>query len=95
MVDGNSGAIQALPVEKKGSVPWVVKWAVARLNDMGYAGVKLTLKSDGEPAIVALVDSIAVSRKAETVAIRSPVRESRCNGKVERRTGPGEANLSP
>ena len=40
------------------------------MDDMGYAGVKLTVKSDGEPAIVALVEAIAVSRKAETVPVQ-------------------------
>ena len=74
LVDSKSGALHALPTEKKGSIPWVVKWVVAKIDDMGYAGVKITVKSDGEPAIVALVDSIAVGRKAETVAVRSPVR---------------------
>ena len=30
IVDGKSGAMHALPTEKKGSVPWVVKWVVNR-----------------------------------------------------------------
>ena len=34
--------------------------------------------------MVALIDSLVVAKKAETVAVRTPVRESRCNGKVER-----------
>ena len=84
MVDSKSGSMYALPTEKKGAIPWVVKWLVEKMDDMGYAGVKLTTTSDGEPAIVALVEALAVARKAETVPIRSPARESRCNGKVER-----------
>ena len=84
MVDSKSSSMYALPTERKGVVPWVLKWIIEKMNDMGYAGVKLTVKSDGEPAIVALVEALAVARKAETVPIRSPARESRCNGKVER-----------
>ena len=84
MVDSKSDSIYALPTEKKGAVPWVLKWIIGKIDEMGYAGVKVTIKSDGEPAMIALVEAIAVARKAETVPIRSPVRESRCNGKVER-----------
>ena len=51
---------------------------------MGFSGVKVVLRSDGEPAMVALTDAVAVARRAEAVTLRSPVRESRCNGKVER-----------
>ena len=51
---------------------------------VGYGGVKLALKSDGEAAIKALVHAVAISRKAETPIIQSPLRESRCNGAVER-----------
>ena len=92
VVDSKSSSMYALPTERKGVIPWVLKWIVEKLDDMGYAGVKITVKSDGEPAIVALVEALAVARKAETVPVRSPARESKCNGKVERevRTSRGQ-----
>ena len=84
MVDNKTSSLHALSSEKKGVVAWVLKWTVEKVNDIGYASVKITVRSDGEPAIVALMDALAVAPKAETAAIRSPVRGSRCNGKEER-----------
>ena len=84
VVDSKSSSMYALPTERKGVTPWVLEWLVEKLHDTGYAGVKITVKSGGKPAIVALVEAFAVARKAGTVPVRSAAREIRCNGNVER-----------
>ena len=84
-VDRITGAIWALEVDGKGVDTGAgVKWLNEKLNMAGYSGVKVTLRSDQEPAILALKDALALERKAETAFIESPVRESKCNGLVER-----------
>jgi hypothetical protein len=52
--DDSHECLWALPVEKKGPVDWVVKWIVEKLDNVGYRGEHITLKSDQEPAILAL-----------------------------------------
>ena len=77
-------AMYAVSVKHKGVVPWVVQFVVKKLDTLGYGGTKITIKSDGEPAMKALVEAVAVARKAPTAIIQSPKRESKCNGAVER-----------
>ena len=76
-------AMFAIAVKKKGAVPWVATWVAKKLATLGYGGLKVTLKSDGEPAMRALVEAVAIARKAESAIIQSPKRESKCNGAVE------------
>ena len=64
VVDSKSTSMYALPTERKGIIPLVLKWLVEKLDGMGFAGVTITDKSDGEPAIDALVEALAVARKA-------------------------------
>ena len=59
----------ALPVERKGAQEEVVKWIVDKLDEAGYAGVPITIKSDQEPAMISLKQAIAVRRKAETIRL--------------------------
>ena len=54
------------------------------LEESGYAGVPITMKSDQEPAMMKLKRAVAVRRKAETALIKSPVREFHANGRIER-----------
>ena len=82
--DDNLKAIWALPVERKGVEEVVVDWTRKKLEEAGYGGTRITLKSDQEPAMLALKAATAGSRKAETAMIDSPVRESKSNGAVER-----------
>ena len=79
MYDSKTRAISAIPVLKKGPEKWVVRWVVRKLYGLGYGGVKVVLKSDGEPAITALVRAIAVAISAETPIIQSPAKDNRCN----------------
>ena len=53
MWDDNHECLWALPVENKGAIDWVVKYVVDKLDDIGYRGVAISIKSDQEPAIVA------------------------------------------
>ena len=82
--DHDKKGLWTLPVGRKGAQDEVVKWVVDKLDECGYSGVSLTLKSDQEPAMLSLKQAIAIRRKAETPMIESPVRESKSNGKIER-----------
>ena len=83
--DNDKGAIWALEVEHKGVDSGVgVSWLVDRLEAAGYAGMKITIKSDQEPSILSVKNAVAVKRGCETALIESPVRESKSNGQVER-----------
>ena len=44
--DDNHECLWALLVEKKGLVNWIVKWIVEKLDNVGYRGQAITLKSD-------------------------------------------------
>ena len=46
-------------------------------------GVKITMKSDQEPSILALKRAVATARTGETVPIEPPVRSSKSNSKME------------
>ena len=81
--DDNHECLWALPVEGKGVIEWVVKYVVEKLDEIGYRGVPLSIKSDQEPAIMALKTAIAAKRVGITTPIESPVRESQSNGAVE------------
>ena len=84
-VDKGSGAIWALEVGAKGVDTGAgARWLSDRLNFAGYRGTKVTIMSDQEPSIIALKNAIAVQRDAETAFVESPVRQSKCNGLVER-----------
>ena len=69
---------------RKGPVDWVVKWIVDRLDNVGYRGEAITIKSDQEPAILGLNIVVAAKRVGTSTFIDSPVRELQCNGAVER-----------
>ena len=47
-------------------------------------GVKITVRSDQEPSLIAFKEAVAVKRKSETAFIESAVRESKSNVLVER-----------
>ena len=57
---------------------------VDKLEENGYAGVPVTIKSDQEPAMMKLKQAIAVRRNAETPLIESPVCESQADGRIEK-----------
>ena len=73
----------------------MVKWIVAKLDENGYAGVPVTIKSDQEPAMIKLKQAIAVRRKAETPRINhrcvNPGPADESNGQ----SGNGKLNSGP
>ena len=73
-----------MTAEEKGVDENVVTWIVGKLEECGYTGTPITLKSDQEPAMVSLKRAIALRRRADTPLVESPVRESKSNGKIER-----------
>ena len=82
--DHNTSGLWVLPVSHKGAQEEVVKWVVDKLDESGYSGMDVTLKSDQEPAMISLKQAIAMRRKVKTPLIESPVRESKSNGRIER-----------
>ena len=84
MHDDSLELIWALPVESKGPTKYVVDWCTRKLDEAGYRGQRISLKSDEEPAIMALKRAIAAERSGPSALIASPVRESKSNGAVEK-----------
>ena len=81
--DHNSAGAWALAVEKKGVSETYTRWVNGKIDEAGCAGTPVTIRSDQEEAIVALKKSVAIYRKAETVLLESPVRDSKANGAAE------------
>ena len=73
-----------MQVDCKEAKPDIVAWMNQNLVDAGFAGMRVTLKSDGEPAMKALKGALALKRGCDTSIIHSPGRESKSNGAVER-----------
>ena len=81
--DDNRECLWAIPVDKKGPTDWVVSWIVEKLDNIGYQGESITLKSDQEPAIMSLKNAVVAKRAGVTTPTKSTVRQSQCNGAVE------------
>ena len=56
----------------------------SKIENSGYNGVSITLKSDQGADIMLLKKAVSVKRQAETTMVESPVRVSKSNGQVER-----------
>ena len=82
--DDGHRALWSLPVESKGATNQAVTWIVKKLEEAGYSGIGLTLKSHQEPLVMALKKAVALRRQAQTTPMESPVRESQSNGAIER-----------
>jgi hypothetical protein len=82
--DNDSHGIWALAVDAKGATKSSVQWVNGKIDEAGCSGTPIVLRSDQEEAIMALKRHVAVYRKAETVMLESPVRDSKANGAAER-----------
>jgi hypothetical protein len=83
MKDRGSRAVQAWRVEKKGAEdPDEVSRAVEGVRRFGHRG-KILLKTDGEPAILALKEKMMQSLSDGAISIESPPHESESNGAVD------------
>ena len=67
--DNNTMGIWTLPVAAKGTDEEAVRWLVGVIEDMGYAGERIVLKSDQEPSILALKRAVVVTRDGQTCPI--------------------------
>ena len=54
MHDDQLETLWALGVKQKGVTPDVVSWIVQKLDEAGYRGMAITIKTDQEEAIMAL-----------------------------------------
>ena len=81
--DDDKRSFWALGVEHKGADEAVVKYVAGILDQSGYRGQRITMKTDQEPSIVNLKKAVAAERVGETVPIESPVRASKSNGMME------------
>ena len=73
-----------MAVESKGPTESSVKWLSKKIEDSGYNGVPITLKSDQGADIMQLKKAVSIKRESETAMVESPVRVSKANGHVER-----------
>ena len=82
--DNRTKAVMALMTHSKGPVEWVMNAAVKFIDELGYGKIAISIKCDGEPAIMAVRDAISKKRAAPTIPLDAPVREAQSNGGMER-----------
>ena len=82
--DDRLETLWALGVKAKGVTPEVVTWIMSKLEEAGYKGTEITLKTDQEEANMALKRAVAARRETRTSLIESDVRVSVANGRVDR-----------
>lgn len=82
--DNRTKAVMALMTHNKGPVEWVMNAAVKFIEELGYGKIAISIKCDGEPAIMAVRDAISKKRVAPTIPLDAPVREAQSNGGMER-----------
>ena len=82
MKDRKTKMITAHTVPRKGDDPYVTGRVAQDIRNLGYW--RLIVKSDQEPAILALKMEVRKNLKEEVMFEESPVGESQSNGEVER-----------
>ena len=81
--DEDSGATLQHKVTNKGaSDEWVNRKIVRDIEEWGRTEIKL--KTDGEPAIVALQSKVQATRKSRTVPVNPPAYNPQSNGACEK-----------
>ena len=76
-----TGMVFAYAVPQKGVQPYAVKKLAETIGQLGHP--EIVLKSDGEPAIVALKEAAKRERAERIVTEETPVKESKSNGGIE------------
>ena len=74
-------AAHVVPKKRTGS-GWIIGQYERDLRKFGHR-TKITLRSDGEPAIVDLLRKVGEAREAETLLEQSPGGDSKANGRAE------------
>ena len=82
MKDRKSKMIMADVVPEEGRNAYAIKRMGNNIGILGHA--KMIIKSDCEPAILALKDAVKSERSEEIMFEESPAKESESNGEVER-----------
>ena len=82
--DNDSHGIWALAVDAKGATKPSSQWVKGKVDEAGYSGTPISLRSDHEGSAMALKRAVAIYRQAETVMLESPFLDSKANGAVER-----------
>ena len=85
--DEDKNAFWAIAVKSKAVTQPLVRYYKEVLDQSGYEGERVTLKSDQEVKIVAVKRAVAVARSGKTVPIETPVRSSKSNGRMEGAVG--------
>ena len=67
--DDRLEALWALGVKDKGVTPEVVSWIMSKLEEAGYKGTEITLKTDQEESIMALKRAVAARRETRASMI--------------------------
>lgn len=86
MVNHEDGGIFTHAVTGKGILGerlWIAKRIAKDIDNCGTKEARVQVKSDQEPAIVALQEEIRETRRGKTYCVNSPVAESECNGRAE------------
>ena len=80
-----TGGIRAHLVSATGNGdPWIAGKIKDDIEEFGYFGARVRIKSDQEPAIVDVQRSVIAKRgNAPTGLVNSPVGDSQSNGRVE------------
>ena len=82
--DSRTGGITADVVEQKGvGDGWIVNRINRDLEEFGYTGETVKVKTDQENAIVDLQREVMRTRAGLTIPVNSPVGESASNGRIE------------
>ena len=83
MRDRDSKALRGWVLERKGvDTEATVDRAVAGIRELGYRG-KVLIRTDGEPALVALRNAVIAALPEGATPIETPVGESSSNGGIE------------
>ena len=76
-----TGMVSARVLPAKGVNRYAVSNLASEIAKLGHN--EMVLKSDGEPAIIALKQAVKMERSERIVLEESPVKESRSNGVIE------------
>jgi len=83
--DGTTKMLNSVMVPRKGANDYAIKAMIATVDlEWGYAGEKIIVKNDGEPAAVALAEHFAEARAGQTLLESPPPGESASNGAAEK-----------
>ena len=84
LFDNDTRAFKLYRTRRKGVVRWVIDAIIKDLETMGYANSKICVRCDRESSLMAIRKALTRKRKAPTVPLDVPVRESKSNGTMER-----------